>query len=185
MRVITGTARGRRLLAPAGQAVRPTSAMVKEAIFSMVQFEVEGARVLDLFAGSGQMGIEALSRGARECVFVDSTRESLGTLRSNLTSTGPWKNARVIPSGAIEFLRGYTGAAFDIAFIDPPYDSAPLATKCLRLLAGHMSAAGVAICEAEDGEDLPQEMPPLVLRKTYKYGRTRIFQYRVPGEGEE
>ena len=185
MRVITGTARGRKLLAPAGKAVRPTSAMVKEAIFSMVQFEVEGARVLDLFAGSGQMGIEALSRGARECVFVDSTRESLGALRANLSSSGPWKNAKVVPSGAVEFLRGYSGAAFDIVFMDPPYDSAPLAEKCIRLLAGHMSSTGVVICEVQDGEKLPQEFAPLVLRKAYKYGKTSVLHYRVPGEGEE
>jgi len=185
MRVITGTVRGRKLLAPAGQAVRPTSAMVKEAIFSMVQFEIEGARVLDLFAGSGQMGIEALSRGARECVFVDSTRESLGALRANLASTGPWKSAKVVPSGAIEFLRGYAGAAFDIVLMDPPYDSAPMAAKCLRLLAGQMSNTGVVICEVQDGEELPQEILPLALRKTYKYGNTRIFHYRTPGEGEQ
>jgi len=158
--------------------------MVKEAIFSMVQFEVEGARVLDLFAGSGQMGIEALSRGARECVFVDSTRESLGALRANLASTGPWKGAKVVPSGAVEFLRGYTGQAFDIVFMDPPYGSSPMAANCLRLLAGHISDSGVVICEAEDGQPLPEEIPPLLLRKTYKYGKTRVFQYRTLREDE-
>jgi len=158
--------------------------MVKEAVFSMVQFEVEGARVLDLFAGSGQVGIEALSRGARECVFVDSTRESLGALRANLASTGPWSSAKVVPSGAIEFLRGYTGQAFDIVFMDPPYDSAPLAANCLRLLAGHISESDVVICEAKDSEELPEEIPPLLLKKSYKYGKTRVFRYGLLGEVE-
>ena len=184
MQVITGSARGRRLLAPAWRAVRPTSAMVKEAIFSMVQFEVEGARVLDLFAGSGQMGIEALSRGARECVFVDSARESLEVLRANVASTGPWGSAKVVPSGAIEFLRGYKGQAFDIVFMDPPYDSHPLAADCLRLLAGLLSESGVVICESNDESAPPGEIFPLRLKKGYKYGGTRVFQYRVAGEVE-
>ena len=151
----------------------------------MVQFEVEGARVLDLFAGSGQMGIEALSRGARECIFVDSTRESLETLRANIASTGPWKNAKVLPSGAVEFLRGYKGQAFDIVFIDPPYDSHPLAANCLRMLAGQMSESGVVICEVDEQSVLPEEVFPLVLKKGYKYGKTQVFQYRTAGEGEE
>ena len=184
MRVITGTARGRNLLAPSGRNVRPTSAMVKEAIFSMVQFEVEGARVLDLFAGSGQMGIEALSRGARECVFVDSARESLEVLRANIASTGPWVSAKIVPSGAIEFLRGYKGQAFDIVFMDPPYDSHPLAADCLRLLAGHISGSGVVICEADAEAPPPGEVFPLRLKKGYKYGGTRVFQYRGAGEVE-
>jgi len=158
--------------------------MVKEAIFSMVQFEVEGARVLDLFAGSGQIGIEALSRGARECVFVDSTRESLEALRKNIASTGPWKSAKVVPSGAVEFLRGYKGQAFDIVFMDPPYESDSLAAKCLRLLAEHMSESGVVICEADDTAAMPEEIFPLRLKKGYKYGKTRVYQYRVAGEGE-
>ena len=177
MRVITGTARGRKLAAPAGQDVRPTSAMVKESVFSMIQFEVEGARVLDLFAGSGQMGIEALSRGARECVFVDSSKQSLNALKSNLQSTGPWKNARVHPTDAISFLRGLGGQTFDIAFLDPPYGWG-LFEQCLRLLAGHMSESGIIICEGDDETRLPKEIPPLSLKKQYKYGKTRIFHYR-------
>ena len=88
MRVITGSARGRVLLPVAGMDVRPTTDKVKEAVFSAIQFEVEGARVLDLFCGSGQMGIEALSRGAQSCVFVDSSRASQDVTKKNLTTTG-------------------------------------------------------------------------------------------------
>ena len=177
MRVITGTARGRKLITPAGLDVRPTSAMVKESAFSMIQFEVEGARVLDLFAGSGQMGVEALSRGARECVFVDNSKQSLAALKSNLQNTGPWKNARVHATDAISFLQGLGGQTFDIAFLDPPYGWEPF-ERCLRLLAGHMSESGVIICEGDDATVLPQEIPPLSQKKQYKYGKTRVFQYR-------
>ena len=88
MRVITGTARGKRLITREGEAVRPTPERVKEALFSIIQFEIEGRRVLDLFAGSGQLGIEALSRGAREAVFVDSSRESVDVVRKNIESCG-------------------------------------------------------------------------------------------------
>ncbi|MEG1849742.1 MAG: RsmD family RNA methyltransferase, partial [Oscillospiraceae bacterium] len=95
MRVITGTAKGRKLLAPEGLDTRPTSDMAKEAIFSILQFELEGALVLDLFAGSGQLGIEALSRGARGAIFIDSSREAQATILSNLDKTGLRAAARV------------------------------------------------------------------------------------------
>ena len=178
MRVITGTARGRNLQAPDGQAVRPTSAMVKEAIFSIIQFEVAGARVLDLFAGSGQMGIEALSRGARECVFVDNSRESLGALRENLKSTGPWKNAKVVAGTVQSFLRGLGGEPFDIVFLDPPY-SDELLEECLSLLSGHVLEGGVILCEAGAGTNPPEKVSSFFLKKSYKYGRTHVFHYRV------
>ena len=88
MRVITGSARGRKLLEPEGMAVRPTTDMVKEAMFNIIQFDIEGRRVLDLFAGTGQLGIEALSRGAAEAVFVDESAKSLKLVRTNLERCG-------------------------------------------------------------------------------------------------
>ena len=178
MKVITGTARGRRLQAPAGQAARPTCSMVKEAIFSIIQFEVEGARVLDLFAGSGQMGIEALSRGARECVFVDNARESLNALRKNLEHTGPWKNVKVVTSESLSFLRGLKEEVFDIVFLDPPY-SAGLIDKCLRLLEGHVSEGGIILCEMHGKDQPPLEVPAFFLKKSYRYGQTRVLHYRA------
>ena len=135
MRVITGTARGRKLQTPAGTAVRPTSDMVKEAVFSIVQFEVEGARVLDLFAGSGQMGIEALSRGARSCVFVDNAKNSLAAVRENLRSCNLTAHAKVMAGDALVFLREYRGEPFDIAFLDPPR-GADARSSC-RLIGSH------------------------------------------------
>ena len=120
MRVITGTARGRRLITLAGDTVRPTSSRVKEALFSILQFELEGRRVLDLFAGSGQLGIEALSRGAKSCTFVDASRESLGVTEKNLDSTGLRASAKTVLSDAVAYL-DRTDAVYDVVFIDPPY----------------------------------------------------------------
>jgi len=177
MRVITGSARGRKLSTPAGQAVRPTSALVKEAMFSAIQFEVEGARVLDLFAGSGQMGIEALSRGARECVFVENAKDSLGVLRGNLEHTGPWPGARVFAADALGWLRGYGGKPFDIALLDPPYASG-LLDKTLRLLAPHMSGAGIILCETGE-KTAPAEAGSFALKKQYRYGKTYVYHYRA------
>lgn len=94
MRVITGSARGRKLLTLGGEEVRPTPERVKEAVFSVIQFQIEGRSFLDLFAGSGQMGIEALSRGARKSVFVDARRESIETVKKNLENTGLKKMQR-------------------------------------------------------------------------------------------
>ncbi|HQH63949.1 MAG TPA: RsmD family RNA methyltransferase, partial [Clostridiales bacterium] len=105
MRVITGSARGRVLKALSGDSVRPTGDRAKEGIFSAVQFDIEGRRVLDLFAGSGQLGIEALSRGAAEAVFVDADAAAAATVRENLLTTGLGENAQVVRSDAIAYLR--------------------------------------------------------------------------------
>ena len=155
MRVITGTARGRRLVTPAGLATRPTSEMAKEAIFSIIQFEVEGSMVLDLFAGSGQLGIEALSRGARGAVFVDSARA---------------------PVAAMAFLRSYR-EIFDIALLDPPYQKG-LIEEALPLLAQKVSPGGIIICETERGETLPAAAGDFTRKKEYRYGKAKVTTYR-------
>jgi len=178
MRVITGRARGRRLAAPTGLDVRPTSAKVKESIFSIIQFEVEGARVLDLFAGTGQMGIEALSRGARACVFIEKARESLQVLRKNLDATGPWPGAKVSATDALSFLRGSGEAPFDIAFLDPPY-AAGLLEACMGLLAGKMHPGGAILCETDGKTELPEAFSPFFLKKRYQYGKTCLLLYRT------
>ncbi|MCL2580366.1 MAG: 16S rRNA (guanine(966)-N(2))-methyltransferase RsmD [Oscillospiraceae bacterium] len=186
IRVITGLARGRRLEAPQGWNTRPTSARVKEAAFSIIQFETPGARVLDLFSGTGQMGIEALSRGAGQCVFVENARESLAVLRKNLETSGPWQNAKIMPTDAVGYLKGLERGVFDIALLDPPY-AAGLLADCLKLLAEKMRPGGVVLCEADARLDLPESIPPLMRKKSYKYGSTRLFHYRVSddqGQGE-
>ena len=119
MRVITGIAGGRKLKSPEGEAVRPTTDQVKQAIFNILQFDLEGRRVLDLFGGTGQLGIEALSRGAREAVFTDSSRTSVQLIRENLKRCG--LEGKVLQTDALSYLA--RGEKFDVIFIDPPYDS--------------------------------------------------------------
>ena len=104
MRVITGTARGRKLSAVPGEDTRPTSANVKEAVFNIIQFDIQGRRVLDLFAGTGQMGIETLSRGAAHAVFVDSRAEAAKTVRENVKLTGFQDQSTVLPADALGVL---------------------------------------------------------------------------------
>ena len=120
MRVITGIARGRRLKEPQGLETRPTTDRVKEGIFSSIQFEIEGRRVLDLFGGTGQMGIEALSRGAAHCTFVDLRKEAVGIIRENLKLTGLEGQATVVQRDALAFLTRCR-EKYDVIFLDPPY----------------------------------------------------------------
>ena len=125
MRVITGTARGRRLKEPVGLETRPTADRVKEGIFSSIQFELEGRRVLDLFGGTGQMGIEALSRGAAHATFVDLRKEAVGIIRENLSLTGFSDRATVVQGDYLAFLTRCR-ETFDVIFLDPPYGSGML-----------------------------------------------------------
>jgi 16S rRNA (guanine966-N2)-methyltransferase len=180
MRVITGSAKGRRLMTPEGAQVRPTSDVAKEAIFSIIQFEVEGAQVLDLFAGSGQLGIEALSRGAAGAVFVDRSREAQSAIRHNLDKTGLAQRARLVAGDALSFLKVGAGP-FDIAFVDPPYHLGLLG-EVLPLVAGCMRPGGVILCESMRDERLPEAAGELSFRREYRYGRTKITTYRRPKE---
>lgn len=182
MRVITGSARGRRLITLEGQDVRPTTDMVKEALFSIIQFEVEGAMVLDLFAGSGQLGIEALSRGARFAVFVDSARNSQEVVWQNLQNTGLGKQSRVAAMDSLAFLRS-TKDTFDIALLDPPYHKGIL-EEALPLLAPHMSEGGIILCETALDEALPEKAGTFCKKKEYRYGKIKLTAYRVPAAQE-
>ena len=174
MRVITGTARGRKLMEPKDMSVRPTTDMVKEAIFSIVQFDVPGRRVLDLFAGTGQLGIEALSRGARECVFVDNNPASLRLVQKNLEICG--MKAPVVRSDAVSFLAG--GGKFDLVFIDPPYTKG-LYEKVLYSAFEFdiLTNGGIILVESMRGEPLPEAPAPYVRGKTYNYGKISLTRY--------
>ena len=123
MRVVGGTAGGRRLHAPAGRALRPTSERVREAVFSSLESMggLDGAAVLDLFAGTGALGIEALSRGASHAVFVDADPDALAAVRSNLEATGLTDSGHVVRSDVVRFLERQNDV-FDVAFADPPYE---------------------------------------------------------------
>ncbi len=176
MRVITGAAKGRVLKTLDGVDVRPTTEKVKEAVFSAIQFEIEGARVLDLFCGSGQMGIEALSRGASFCVFVDHARRSQDITKQNLNISGLFSLARVAAMDYQDFLKT-TKERFDIAFLDPPY-SKGYAQAALLLLPGVMTDSGVILCEHERSDSLPEEVMGFVRTREYRYGRISVSAYR-------
>ena len=178
MRVITGTARGRVLRTLEGEDVRPTTDRVKEAVFSIIQFEIEGRRVLDLFAGSGQLGIEALSRGAASATFVDMSKDSLSAVKYNLEHTKLGDNAKVVQTDALSFLK-LTKDKFDIVFLDPPYASS-LVVDSMTLLSDVVAAGGCAICDSE----LPESFGELKFHRSYRYGKIKITVYRKEGEDE-
>lgn len=175
MRVITGSARGRKLEQLSGEDVRPTTDRVKEAVFSIIQFNIQGRRFLDLFAGSGQMGIEALSRGAKEAVFVDNRRESIEIVRRNLKTTGLESGAKVIPMESLSYLT-MAKEPFDLAFLDPPYGTGLLEEALVRT-ERVMNRGGLILCESPYTEELPQRLEEFVKYREYKYGKIKITTY--------
>lgn len=176
MRIITGKARGMSLKTLEGTATRPTSEKVKEAVFSAIQFEIEGAKVLDLFAGSGQLGIEALSRGAQSCVFVDSDKEAAKIIKENVEKTRFTENSQIVQMDAKAFLN-MNIKTFDIAFVDPPYKDG-LMLKILDALAPYMTENALVLCEHDIKEELPEQVSGLNKRKDYKYSKTVVTIYR-------
>lgn len=176
MRVITGSARGRNLETLPGDDVRPTVDRVKEAVFSIIQFELEGRRVLDLFGGSGQMGIEALSRGAASATIIDNSRRSVEVIRRNLQTTKLSDRAVVLETDALTFIRN-SRTMFDIAFLDPPYGKGIL-QKVLPDVADKIAAGGVILCESPVTEELPEQVGKFRIHRTYRYGKTKITAYR-------
>lgn len=176
MRVITGSARGRRLITREGDDVRPTTDRVKEAMFSILQFELEGRRVLDVFAGSGQLGIEALSRGAQSATFLDSAKESVAVIKKNVEATGFLDKSSIVQSDSLSYLRR-TNETFDIIIMDPPYNSG-LLQKALPLAVEITAPGGVIVCESLKEEELPEKVGNFVLSRSYRYGRTSLSVYR-------
>lgn len=183
MRIITGTHRGKKLLTLEGEQVRPTTDRVKESLFNILQFQLEGRRFLDLFAGSGQIGLEALSRGAAHCVFVDAAKESVRVVEKNIQSTGLGDRAKVVNLDFAAYLRTCR-ERFDIAFLDPPYRTG-LLERALPLVAEHIAPGGVILCEHPKDEALPEEAGPFRKHKSYRYGKIMLTAYRQPVEEEE
>ena len=176
MRIITGTARGRKLSTLAGEQTRPTAQRVKEAVFSSLQFSIEGRRVLDLFAGSGQMGLEALSRGAVSAVFVDRSPQAVKVIGQNVQATGFSDAARIVTSDYRSFLLSQTDP-FDLAFLDPPYSQGIL-PDALQLLAVRMAQTGTMVCEHHRTDEVPQSVAGFERIKQHRYGQTIISVYR-------
>ena len=177
MRVITGIARGTRLRTLDGIDVRPTSEKVKEAVFSAIQFEIEQARVLDLFAGSGQLGIEALSRGAKYTVFIDNSPNSIAVIKENIKACKLDGQAKVNNIDYNAFLNT-TDEVFDIAFVDPPYES-PAIFRALDKLSARMSDSGIVVCEHKRGLRMPEETGRLKLYRQYDYSKTQVSIYKI------
>lgn len=176
MRVVAGTARGRRLAGPRGRSTRPTADRVREAVFNILQSlgVVEGASVLDLFAGSGALGIEALSRGAAAATFVDSDPSAIAVVRANLAATGLEGAATVVRIDAARFLREGPGP-FDLALLDPPYE---LGDESWTELLERLPAA-VAVLESDRAID---PGPGWELLRSRRYGSTVVTLARA-GEG--
>ena len=182
MRVITGIARGKILKTLDGNDVRPTSQKVKEAVFSAIQFDIEGRRVLDLFAGSGQLGIEALSRGAKNAVFVDNSAASIKIVKQNIESTGFEKLSKVYMSNYSSFT-AMCRETFDIVFLDPPYKQG-LLVPALKSVLPLMSDYGIIVCEYPPEVEIPQSIGGFAIARTYRYGKINISVYRKGAENQ-
>lgn len=175
MRIIGGSARGRRISGPKGDTTRPMTDRAREAIFNILGPAVMDAHVVDLYAGTGSMGLEALSRGAESAVFVESDRRMAGILSQNVESVG--LGGRVVVATVERFLAGPPAVGFDIAFVDPPYPlPVPSVEQVLVALDAHLAPGATVLVHRRVGEPAPEAPWPLVDERTY--GSTRLWWYR-------
>lgn len=178
MRVIAGKAKGIQLNTPEGMLTRPTTDRVKEALFSIIQFDLPGASVLDLFGGTGQLGIEALSRGASRAVFVDARRDACQLIRSNLKKTHLEFQAAVLQSDYMEYLNR-TKEQFQIILLDPPYAEVYLENAIKKITEiDILQSGGIIVAERPQGKELPWEFPDFERSRDYKYGKILLTVYR-------
>ena len=178
MRVITGKARGVQLKTPDGMLTRPTTDRVKEALFSIINFDIPGAKVLDLFGGTGQLGIEALSRGAKSAVFVDAREDACKLIKENLKRTKMEQDSRVIRSDYADYL-SRCREQFDIIFLDPPYAEVFLENALKRITEiDILQSNGIIVTERPLGKELPWEFENYTRSRDYKYGKTLLTVYR-------
>ncbi|MBQ9736608.1 MAG: 16S rRNA (guanine(966)-N(2))-methyltransferase RsmD [Clostridia bacterium] len=189
MRIITGSARGIPLKTLEGERTRPTAEKVKEAIFSAIQFDLEERSFLDLFAGSGQMGLEALSRGARRATFIDESREAMEIVKANAKKTGFFDASHFLVSDYRNYLRKARGGErFDVVFIDPPYAECIALDAACRVIEAHLAKYGTLfILESEDDVLADERFPEALFEvvKAKKYGRTFVHILRYIGEEDE
>ena len=178
MRVITGSARGVQLKTPEGMVTRPTTDRVKEAMFSIIHFDIPGAHVLDLFGGTGQLGIEALSRGAKSAVFVDAGEPACRLIRENLKRTRLESQGKVVRSDYLAYLER-AREQFDIILLDPPYAEVFLENALNKITEiDILRAGGIIVAERPLGKELPWEFQGYERSKDYKYGNTLLTIYR-------
>ena len=179
MRIITGTARGTRLKAPEGETTRPTAERVKEAVFSMIQFEIEGRRVLDLFGGSGQLALEALSRGAASATICDNSAEAIKIIKENAQKTHLYDRCVVLNTDSVRFAAG-KGEPFDIVFIDPPYASGLQRVTFEALAAGgRIAPGGLVIIESSEEPDYLPDGFRVRRHSSYSKKHITVFEKEV------
>lgn len=178
MRVITGTARGKKLKELPGLDTRPTTDRVKEGLFNVIQFDIEGRRILDLFAGTGQLGIECLSRGAAHCDFVDSAPAAMKIIKENVAACRLTEKATFHPKDFSAFLNGVRGK-YDLIFLDPPYASGNLERALEKITAiDIVTGNGIIVCETPVEHELP-ELPDFFQKQgEYRYGKIKVTLYR-------
>jgi len=178
MRVIAGKAKGVSLKTPDGLATRPTADRVKEALFSIIQFDLPGTSVLDLFGGTGQLGIEALSRGAKSAVFVDEREQACRLIRENLNRAKMDDVSRVVRSDYLAYLRTCR-EKFNIIFLDPPYAEVFLENS-LKMITeiDILQTGGIIVAERPVGKELLCEFPGYNRSRDYKYGKTLLTIFR-------
>ncbi|KGP75902.1 methyltransferase [Desulfosporosinus sp. Tol-M] len=176
MRIIAGKMRGRQLKTVEGMQTRPTSDKVKGAIFNVLGDKVLDARVLDLFAGTGNLAIEALSRGSHDAVLVEKSREAHQVIRKNIEQMGVSHKTKLLLLDAIKYINRYPDEIFDLIFLDPPYREG-LALKVISTLKEHscLASDGVIVVETAKGEDLDGDIYPFEIRKTGEYGDTKVW----------
>lgn len=177
MRVISGTLKGRRLMAPAGMAIRPTADRIKESIFNILAGSVQNKRVLDLFAGSGALGIEALSRGAASAVFVDQAKMALSAIRRNIRNLGLDDRTRIIHWNILKDLKCLISEqqTFDLVFMDPPYETGAVAPALTALASCGAMAPGVRVVIEHSARE--PTIPPidmLALVDQRRFGKTLV-----------
>ena len=178
MRIITGTARGMALTTLEGEMTRPTLAKVKEALFSAIQFDIEGRRVLDLFAGSGQLGLEALSRGAEKATFVDGAKEATAIITANAQKTHLYQKSNVLCMDWKQYIKSAGGRSkFDLVFLDPPY-AAGFYEEAFAFSEKLLKPGGMVIAEHERGWEIP-EPKGLVLEDRRQYGKNTMSFYSL------
>ncbi|MGN0984977.1 MAG: 16S rRNA (guanine(966)-N(2))-methyltransferase RsmD [Candidatus Enterenecus sp.] len=177
MRVITGSAKGKRLKELPGLDTRPTTDRVKEGLFNIIQFDIEGRRALDLFAGTGQLGIECLSRGAAHCDFVDAAPAAMKVIRDNVSACRMEDRAAFYQKDFAAFLRTVRGR-YDLIFLDPPYASGNL-ERALEIITeiDIVSGNGIMICETPADHVLP-DLPGFEKSGDYRYGKIKLTLYR-------
>ncbi len=178
MRVIAGKARGVNLKTPEGLKTRPTIDRVKEAMFSILHFELPGARVLDLFGGTGQLGIEAISRGAKEAVFVDESPKACSLIRENLKLCKMENDGKVLCSDYLRYLSGCR-ENFDIILLDPPYAEVFLENSLKKISEiDILKSGGIIVAERPVGKEIFDQLPGFTRSKDYKYGTVLLTVYR-------